>query len=469
MTDLAMAALSGGTASVPESAIEALSEELRGPALRSGEPGYDEARTLYNAMIDHNPAIIVRCAGVADVIAGVKFAATHGLLLSVRGGGHNVAGNAVCDGGLMLDLSLMNSVRVDPRTKRAYAEGGATWGDFDAETQAFGLGSTGGLISSTGVAGLTLGGGIGWLQGRHGLACDNVVSFDMVTAAGDLVRAKSDENPDLYWGLRGGGGNFGVVVGFEFALHEIGPFLAGMLFYPLDKAAETLAAFRDFLADKPDELGALAGLVTAPDGLPVLALVFVYNGNLKKGEKVLRPMREFGPPMMDTIGPMPYRQIQTLFDEGAPPGLRNYWKSSFLERLPTEAIETLVSCRASMPSPNSKLFIECFGGEMARVGRDETAFAHRDMPYNLLILGAWEKTEDDQKNIAWARETWQAMEPYASGGVYVNYLGQETDEGASRVRASYGQDKFDRLVALKTKYDPKNLFQMNQNIKPARS
>jgi len=467
MAYFALAALDGGEVSVDEAALEALMSELRGAALRPGERGYDEARTLYNAMIDHKPAIILSCAGVADVMAGVKFAAAHGLLLSVRGGGHNVAGNAVCDGGLMLDLSAMNSVRVDPKAKRAIAEGGATWSDYDAETQAFGLGSTGGLISATGVGGLTLGGGIGWLLGKHGLACDNVVSFDMVTAAGELVTASAEENPDLYWGLRGGGGNFGVVVAFEFALHEIGPFLAGMLLYPLVEAKEALAAFRDFLADKPDELGALAGLITAPDGAPVLALVFVYNGDLDEGAQMLQPMRAFGPPMIDTLGPMPYRQVQTMFDEGAPPGLRNYWKSSFLERLPDEAIDALVACRASMPSPNSKLFIECFGGSMARIGRDETAFAHRDVPYNFLILGAWEKAEDDDANIAWARETWQALQPYASEGVYVNYLGQKADEGAERVRASYGQAKYDRLVALKTKYDPNNLFRMNQNIKPA--
>lgn len=369
----------------------------------------------------------------------------------------------------MLDLSTMNSVRVDPKAKRAYAEGGATWADFDAETQAFGLGCTGGLISSTGVAGLTLGGGIGWLQGKHGLACDNVVSFDMVTAAGELVTASAEENPDLYWGLRGGGGNFGVVVSFEFALHEIGPFFAGMLFYPLAEAKKALVAFRDFWADSPDELGALAGLVTAPDGVPVLALVFVYNGNLDEGARVLQPIREFGPPMLDTLGPMPYRKVQTLFDEGAPPGLRNYWKSSFLEHLPDEAIEALVAARASMPSPNSKLFIECFGGAMARIGPDETAFAHRDVPHNLLILGAWDKAEDDEANIAWARETWRALQPYASRGVYVNYLGQEADEGAERVRSSYGQAKFDRLVALKSKYDRNNVFRMNQNIRPAKS
>lgn len=466
MAGVALAALDGGNLTVDEGALEALVVELRGPILRPGGPGYDEARTLYNAMIDHKPAIVLRCAGVADVMAGVKFAADHGLLLSVRGGGHNVAGNAVCDGGLMLDLSTMNSVRVDPIAKRAYAEGGATWADYDAETQAFGLGSTGGLISSTGVAGLTLGGGIGWLQGKHGLACDNVVSFDMVTADGELVTASVAENSDLYWGLRGGGGNFGVVVGFEFALHEIGPFTAGMLIHSLADARQIFSVFRDFFADTPDELGALAGLVTAPDGAPALALVFVYNGDLDEGARVLRPMREVGSPLLDTIGPMPYRQVQTMFDEGAPPGLRNYWKSSFIKRLPDEAIDTLVACRASMPSPKSKLFIECFGGEMTRIDGDETAFAHRDVPYNLLILGAWDKAEDDEANIAWARETWHAMQPYASTGVYMNYLGQEAEEGAERVRASYGQAKYDRLVALKSKYDPKNLFRMNQNIQP---
>jgi FAD/FMN-containing dehydrogenase len=469
MTEITFVGLDGGKVTVEGSVIQTLTNDLRGPAVRPGEPGYDEARTLYNAMIDNKPALTLRCAGVADVIAGVKFAATHRVLVSVRGGGHNVAGNAVCDGGLMLDLSAMNSVRVDPNARIAYAEGGATWADYDAETQAFGLGSTGGLISSTGVGGLTLGGGIGWLQGKHGLACDNVVAFDMVTARGQLVRASADENVDLYWGLRGGGGNFGVVVSFEFALHEIGPFLAGMLFYPLAEAKQALAAFRDFWADAPDELGALAGLVTAPDGSPVLALVMVYNGDPDEGARVLQRMRAFGPPMMDTIGPMPYRQVQTLFDEGAPPGLRNYWKSSFLERLPEEAIDTLVAQRTAMPSPRSKLFIECLNGAMARVGRDETAFDHREVPFNLLILGAWEDGAADETNIAWARETIEVMQPYASAGVYVNYLGQETDEGSDRLRASYGPAKYDRLVALKTKYDPGNLFRMNQNIKPGKA
>lgn len=469
MADIAFVGLDGEKVAVGEAAIATLKTDLRGPAVQPGEPGYDEARTLYNAMINNMPALALRCAGVADVIAGVKFASAHGLLVSVRGGGHNVAGNAVCDGGLMLDLSGMNSVRVDPKARIATAEGGATWADYDAETQAFGLGSTGGLISSTGVGGLTLGGGIGWLQGKHGLACDNVIAFDVVTARGELVRASANENADLYWGLRGGGGNFGVVVSFEFALHEIGPFLAGMLLYPLAEAKQTLAAFREFWADAPDELGALAGLVTAPDGAPVLALVMVYNGDPDEGARVLQSVRAFGPPMMDTIGPMPYRQVQTLFDEGAPPGLRNYWKSSFLERLPDDAIETLVARRAAMPSPRSKLFIECLGGAMARVGRDETAFDHREVPFNLLILGAWESDDPDAANIGWVRETFDVMQPYASGGVYVNYLGQEADEGSDRLLASYGGAKYDRLVALKTKYDPGNLFRMNQNIKPAKA
>lgn len=467
MTSIAVATKDGGSVPVDQDAIEALRTELRGPLLLPGNDSYNDARSIYNAMIDRRPAMIVRCAGVADVMAAVKFASARGLLLSVKGGGHNVAGNAVCQGGLMIDLSTMRSVSVDPKARTARAGGGATWGDFDAETQAFGLATTGGLISDTGVAGLTLGGGIGWLMGKHGLACDNLLSLDVVTADGAFITASAEENPDLFWGLRGGGGNFGVVTAFTFQLHPVGTLFAGMLLHPLDRAVEALKHFRGFLKNTPEELGCIAGFTTTPDGAPVLALVLVYNGPAADGERIVQPLRDFGPPLVDTLGPMAYRQVQTLFDAGAPPGLRNYWKSSFLTALPDKAIETMVACYAESPSPRSKLFVECLGGAMARVGRDETVFDHRDAPHNLLILGAWEDAADDDANIAWARATFEAMQPFASGGVYMNYLGQEADEGRERVTAAYGAGKLARLTALKTQYDPDNLFCMTQNVRPA--
>jgi FAD/FMN-containing dehydrogenase len=468
MADLVAKTRDGAEAAVTAEEVSDLRAGLRGELLLPDDDGYDRARSIWNAMIDRRPALIVRAAGVADVMAAVNFAREHGLLLAVKGGGHNVAGNAVCEGGLMIDLSAMRSVRVDPRARTARAEGGATWGDFDAETQAFGLATTGGLISTTGVAGLTLGGGIGWLMGSYGLACDNLLSLDVVTAAGELVTASADENPDLFWGLKGGGGNFGVVTSFEFRLHPVGPMLyAGMLMHPLERAVDALRRFRDFMADAPETLGALPGLVTSPEGASVCVLPLVYHGPVENGPNVVQPLREFGPPILDTVGPMPYRAVQTIFDAGTPHGLRNYWKSSFLKDLPDTAIETLVDRYAAAPSPRCKIFLECLGGAVARVGRDETVFNHRDAPFNLLVLGGWEDLSGDQATIAWTRDTWRAMQPYAAEGVYVNYLGQEADEGAERLRASFGPSKLGRLVALKTKYDPDNLFRMNQNIRPA--
>ena len=414
MSILLAATKDGGVAEVEMTAVEALNEDLRGSVLLPTSAGYDDARRIWNAMIDRRPAIIARCAGAADVASAVNFARAHDLLVAVRGGGHNVAGNAVCDGGLMIDLSGMRSVHLDPSAGRARAAGGATWGDFDAETQVFGLATTGGLISDTGVAGLTLGGGIGWLTPSYGLACDNLASVDLVLADGKMVTASADENSDLFWGLKGGGGNFGVATSFEFDVYPVGPILfGGMTLYPLDEAQAVLHHFLDFMAANTDALGAIVGFTTTPDGQPVLALIAVYNGPLSDGEVALEPLRRFRKPLLDTFGPIPYRKIQTLFDAGAPPGLRNYWKSSFLNSLPDDALAAVIGQARNRPSPKSKIFLEFLGGAFARVPREATVFDHRSSRFNLLIIGAWKDETDDEINRVWARDTWQAMQPYA--------------------------------------------------------
>lgn len=467
MSVLRIATKDGGSNEIEMVAVETFGEGLRGSLLSQGAVGYEDARRIWNGMIDRRPALIARCVGTADVVHAVNFAREHDILVAVRGGGHNVAGNAVCDGGLMIDLAPMRGVHVDPKARRARAAGGATWGDFDAETQAFGLATTGGLISDTGVAGLTLGGGIGWLSPSYGLACDNLASVDVVTAEGSIVTASQEENEDLFWGLKGGGGNFGIATSFEFDVYPVGPILfGGMALYPLDGAETILRHFVDFMAAAPDQVGALAGFTTTPDGLPVLALIAVYNGPVGDGEAGLASLRSFRTPLLDAFGPTPYRTIQTLFDAGTPPGLRYYWKSSFLDSVPDEALATVIGQAKSRPSPRSKIFLEFLGGAFSRVPREAAVFDHRKARHNLLVIGSWEQAAEDEINRAWARETWHSMQPYASEGVYVNYLGTETDEGGNRLAEAYGPGKFDRLVALKRKYDPANLFRMNQNIRP---
>jgi FAD/FMN-containing dehydrogenase len=449
-----------------EETVATFKATLRGAMLRAGDTGYDEARTLWNAMIDKHPALIVRCAGVADVISAVNFARTHDLLVAVRGGGHNVAGNAVCDGGLMIDLSPMKSVRVDPVRRTARAEGGVTWGEFDHETQAFGLATTGGVIPSTGIAGLTLGGGIGWLMGKHGLSCDNLLAVDIVTADGQLRHASASENADLFWGVRGGGGNFGVVTSFEYQLHPVSQILGGLVIHPLEKAPEVLRFYREFTRTAPDALIAFASLLTSPDGAPVVALIVCYNGPLAEGEKVLQPLRAFGPPLVDQIGPMAYTALQHMLVEGFPAGQQNYWKSNFLRDLSDDAIAVIVDGFKRAPAPTSAVAIEYIGGAVGRVSDDATAFNHRRSPYNLLIVGIWPNPADNDPNIRWVREFWDAAQPFSSGGVYVNYLGQTADEGAERIKEAYGVAKYERLLALKKQYDPTNLFRLNQNINP---
>jgi len=440
-----------------------LKASLRGELFQPGEEGYDAARTMYNAMIDRHPALIVRCAGVSDVITAVQFARSRNLLVAIRGGGHNVAGRAICDGGLVIDLSRMKGIHVDPVHCIARAEPGVTWSEFDRETQAFGLATTGGTVSSTGIAGLTLGGGIGWLMRTCGLACDNLVSVDLVTAEGRLLRASAAENPDLFWGMRGAGANFGVVTSFEYRLHPVGPLLGGMLIHPFSKARDVLRFYRDVAATAPDELTALAALLTLPEGEPVVAIAPFYNGPMKAGEEVMQPLRAFGPPLADHVGPMSYLQVQTMLDAMMPAGLRNYWKTNFLKDLSDEAIDTLVTYFATVPSALTAAVIEQFGGAVGRIGEDETAFSPRDQRFNLAIASRWTDPAESEKHRQWTRDLWDVMQPFATEAVYVNYLPE--DEG-DRVKALYGAAKYERLVRLKNTYDPTNFFQLNANIKP---
>jgi len=467
MSALQIATKDGESAEIKMAAVEVLERDLRGSLIFPYSTGYDDARRIWNGMIDRRPAVIAHCVGTADVVSTVNFAREHDLLVAVKGGGHNVAGDAVCEGGLMIDLSAMRSVHVDVQARRARAGGGATWGDFDAETQVYGLATTGGLISDTGVAGLTLGGGIGWLTPSYGLACDNLLSVDVVTAEGRVVTASDADRRDLFWGLKGGGGNFGIATSFEFQVYPVGPVLfGGMTLYTLDDAHEVLQYFRDFMTNAPNQLGALAAFTTTPDGLPVLALIAVYNGDLSDGEATLEALRAFRKPLLDTFAPTSYRRIQTLFDAGAPPGLRYYWKSSFLDCLPDDAFTAVIEQAKNRPSAKSKIFLEFLGGAFARIPMESAVFDHRRSPYNLLVIGSWQDQEDDAINRNWARDTWRAMDSYASEGVYVNYLGTEADEGSNRLQAAYGPGKFEKLLALKQKYDPTNLFRMNQNIRP---
>ena len=465
MTDTRITTTSGADKILEDAAVRQLGAGLHGPLFRSGDAGYDEARKVWNGMIDRRPALIARCAGVADVIAGVRFAREHDVLVSVRGGGHNAPGNAVCRGGLMIDLSAMRSVRVDPVRRTARAEGGATWADFDRETQAFGLATTGGSVSDTGIAGLTLGGGLGWLAGKHGLTCDNLLSADVVTADGRVLVASATDNADLFWGLRGGGGNFGVVTSFEYRLHPVGPVLAGMALYPFSKAKEALKLYRDFATSIPDEVNTIGGLLTSPDGVPVVAIAVCYNGSLEAAEKVLRPLREFGPPLADQIAPMPYRQLQTLLDAATARGRRYHIKSNMMQRIGDDAIDTLVKRFATIPSPLSFVFFQQLGNAANRVDATATAFSHRDALCEWGCLSSWLEPAADDLNTQWTRELAEVMRPFTTGSDYVNQIGLESEEGTERIRAAYGMN-YDRLVALKNKYDPSNLFRHNQNIKP---
>jgi len=447
---------------INEANIQEFKARLRGELIQPGEPNYEAARKVFNGMIDRRPALIVRCLGVADVIAAVNFAREAHLLTAIRGGGHGVAGNAVCDGGLVIDLSVMRSVQVDLKNQTARAEGGATWGDFDHETQAFGLGTTGGIVPSTGIAGLTLGGGLGYLNRKHGLACDNLLSAEVVTADGRLLQASAEDHADLFWGLRGGGGNFGVVTSFQYRLHRVGPVLGGQIVYPLDQAKKVLRFYRDWSAASPDEVRADATLVSGLEG-PVLSVIVCYCGALQEGEKVLRPLRSCGSPIVDTVAPVPYATVQNLLSAVFQPGWLNYWKSGFIQSLSDDAIEAMADFfSGAVPGFFAAIAIEHLGGAVGRVSLQETAFGHRDAQYSLLVARMWQDPAESAVNIDWARRCYQTAEPFLKDGVYVNYLG---DEGESRVIAAYGAN-YERLAAIKKKYDPMNFFCLNQNIKP---
>ena len=448
---------------------------MRGELLLPTSPGYDTARAIWNGAIDRRPACIARCTGVADVVAAVRFARERDLLVSVRSGGHGVGGHSLCEGGLLIDLSPMKAVRVDPAGRTARAEAGVLWGELDRETQLFGLATVGGIVTHTGIAGLTLGGGIGRLMRKHGATVDNLLSADVVTAQGELVTASEEENPDLFWAIRGGGGNFGIVTSFEYRLHPVGPIvLAGPVFHSLEDAPEVLRFYRDFIAAAPDELTTIFELSVAPTvpflpedvhGKPVVMVGSCYAGSPDDGAEVVRPLKEFGRPLADLLDPKPYTALQSMFDPFVPHGWHRYWKSVELPPLTDGAIDTLVEHAAAFTSPRSYCIVFQLGGALARVREDETAFSQRDAAHNVNVNAVW--TEDDpeaERHIAWAQGFFDGLQPHAGGRVYVNFLG---DEGQARVRAAYGERTYERLARLKRTYDGTNFFCSNQNIRPA--
>ena len=449
------------------SSLSHLAEAFSGHLLLPADDGYETARRVHNGMIDKRPAVIACCTGVADVVDALGFAIDQDLEIAVRGGGHNVAGRAVCDDGMMLDLSLMKGAYLDPKQASVRVQAGMTWGEFNRETQIHGLATTGGVISNTGVAGLTLGGGFGYLMGKCGLTIDNLKSVEVVTANGEVLQASKDENSELFWGLRGGGGNFGVATSFEFGLHPIGPIVTGgLVAYPADRSAGMLRFYRDFTSDLPDELAILASLTHAPDGsgLQLAAMLVCHCGAQAEAESSCEAIKSFGEPVIDHLGPITYSDLNTILDKSFPKLALNYWKSSFIGNLTDDAISILVTQFRDCPSPMSKVVIEHFHGAAVRAKPDDTAFPHRDAGYNILIIAQWADPADSARNIAWARATYQALEPFMRRGVYSNYLGD--DEPASRVQMAFGKNHA-RLRELKKRYDPENRFHLNQNILPA--
>lgn len=450
-----------------------LKGKVRGEVVLPDSPNYDEVRSIWNAMIDKRPAVIVRCSGVADVVAAVNFGRDENMTVAVRGGGHNIAGSALCDDGLVIDLSPMKSVHVNPKAKRAYVGPGATLGDVDHETAAFGLLTPTGINSTTGIAGLTLGGGFGWMSRRLGLTADNLVSAEVVTAEGKVVHASADENEDLFWALRGGSGNFGIVTMFEYQLHAVGPEVyAGLVVCPASEARSILTKYREFIANTPDELSVWVVLRKAPPlpflpedvhGTDVIVLAFCYSGDAAEGEKLIAPVRDFGTPHGEHIGVMPFAAWQQAFDPLLTPGARNYWKSHNFTELADGLLDTTVEFAGKVPDPQSEIFIAQLGGAINRVPSDAIAYAHRDANFVMNVHGRWSEAADDDKCIGWARSFFDAATPFATGGVYVNFM---TAEETARVSNAFGPN-FERLSAIKTKYDPGNLFSQNQNIKPA--
>ena len=452
--------------------IEELKRGVSGQVVLPGDADYESARTIWNAMIDKRPAVIVRCASTADVVRAVSFARDSGLPLAIRGGGHNIAGSALCEGGIVIDLSQMKGAKVDPRSRRVVIEGGATLADLDAATQAHGLATPAGVNSTTGIAGLTLGGGFGWLSRKHGMTIDNLESAEVVTAAGEVIRVSAAEHPDLFWALTGGSGNFGVVTRFEFRLHAVGPdVLSGLIVYPISEAKSVLRQYREFTAKAPDELSVWTVLRKAPPlpflpeavhGKEIIALALCYAGDPARGESLIGPLRKFGTVLGEYVGVQPYVAWQQAFDPLLAPGARNYWKSHNFTTLDDRLFDAVIEYIGKLPSPQCEIFFAAIGGATARPAADACAYAHRDAQFVMNVHGRWDDAADDESGIRWARDFFKASAPYASGGVYVNFL--TADEG-DRVRSAYGPN-YDRLVRVKRQYDPANLFSVNQNIRP---
>ncbi len=459
---------------IGDATLGELEDTLRGTLVRPSDPDYDQARAVWNASHDRYPALIIRCAGTADVIRAVEFARSEGLPVAVRGGAHSIAGFSTNDGGVVIDLSPMQGIHVDPVARRAVAQPGVTWKSFDHETQTFGLAVTGGLVSSTGISGFTLGGGIGWLLRKYGLTSDNLVSADVVTADGQLITASEREHPDLFWALRGGGGNFGVVTSLEYQLHPVGPTVfAGAVFYAADSAREVLRGWRDLTASMPDELTTLANILVAPPvpflpervhGQMVVAILGVHAGSIEDGADAAQPLRTLAEPIADLMGPIPYVAMQSLLDPLWEAGAQNYFTSALLDRLDDEAIDRLLAQHAAGRAPAHELHLHHCGGAMARVPSDATAYAHRDSAFVLNVIARSPERAGFDDHAAWARETREAMQPWSGGGSYVNFTSEAGDD---KVRASYPPDTYARLVAAKDRYDPTNLFQLNQNVRPS--
>lgn len=448
------------------SAVAELSQSFAGRLIQPGEPGYDAARQVHNGLIDKRPALIARCRGMADIADAVRLARTMGVEVAVKGGGHNVAGRATTNGGLMIDLSLMRAVLVDPVRRTARVEGGAVWKDVNRETQAYGLAVTGGAVSSTGVAGLTLGGGLGWLMARQGMTLDNLLAVDLVLADGRLVRASAESHPDLFWAVRGGGGNFGVAGAFEFQLHPVGPMVTGgIVAWPFDRARDVLRFYRELTGSVPDDMMVFAAMLTGPDGSRLVAIAAGHFGTTTDAEQAVAPIKAFGTPVMDVLGPIPYATLNTILDGAFPKGALNYWKSHFMDTLSDAAIDTLIERFVACPTPMGQLMLEHFHGAAARVPVTDTAYALRAEGYNTLIVSEWTDPAQTDACIAWGRATYAAIQPHVGTKRYVNYLSEDDMEDAA-LAAVYGPN-LARLRAIKKQYDPENVFRLNLNIPPA--
>jgi FAD binding domain-containing protein/berberine-like enzyme len=456
--------ISGDIRAISGTTLEAFATQLRGKLLTGDDDGYDTARKVWNGLVDKRPALIARCTGAADVITCVRFARDQDLLLSIHGGGHSIAGRAVCDNGIMIDLSQMKGIRVDPNQQTAFAQPGLRLAEFDHETQAFGLATTLGVASDTGISGLTLGGGYGWLNGRYGLACDNVLTADVVTAEGHLVSASADENADLFWGIRGAGANFGVVTSFQYRLHPVGSVLAGLVLYPISQGRQVLRLYHEFSASCPDEVSTIGLLLSTPDGTPAVGIAACYTGPIDEGERILKPIKTFGPPMLDLVAPRQYTEMQSLFDESWVPGQLNYLKTSLMRALSDTAIDIVLEHALKRPTPTSVIYFQQLHGAASRRRSDETAFPHRFYHYDCGPWAIWRDQDDTDRCITWARSCWEALRQVYEPSAYVNAVDEAVSDDEERVKSAYGPN-YQRLAALKAKYDPTNQFRLNANIR----